>query len=519
MAQNRKDNYQNNEFVEKNEPFKNDLLGRKDIAQLWQDTLLKSGKHFVMAVDASWGMGKSYFARNWECKLLHDDYKVCYIDAFKYDFTDDPFMTITSNLIEAFEFKDLNEVANKLNVFIRTFKNQTLENMPLLVEGGMQVLINQAAPVLNTSIVNSILKCLKGITKIFTKSIQESSKTTMNPMDKVVDKDKNYSQVLLEFKNLLKEKTANLVENNRQPIVGEVVDDSDNIFEQEAKPLIVIVDELDRCKPTFAIEFLEKLKHLFDIPNMIFILFINEAELVKSITHTYGVDGGDYLGKFINFKIELKNKNEKLETSKIMSFIERKFNFDNIKVKPVANGFDKDKNINPIHDLIKTLHTSLNLSFRDIINLHMFCEFISDFIKDEYNFAFVIILKALQMTHHNVYSQLLNIDEIRRNNILSTDNQHIELPLFMNYSVDKIQNRYINVFSLLWERIASKQDIHIASDIKNSKSYSPSSMMVKDKYLQRLLEASENMNVGTYHQYIDKLILYINLDIPDIDKI
>ena len=203
MAQNRKDNYQDNEFVEKNEPFKNDLLGRKDIAQLWQDTLLKSGKHFVMAVDASWGMGKSYFARNWECKLLHDDYKVCYIDAFEYDFTDDPFMTITSNLIEAFEFTELDEVANKLNVFIRTFKNQSLENMPLLVEGGMQVLINQAAPILNTPTVNGIAKFFSGITKIFTKSIQESSKATMNPMDKVVDKDKNYSQVLLEFKNLL----------------------------------------------------------------------------------------------------------------------------------------------------------------------------------------------------------------------------------------------------------------------------------------------------------------------------
>lgn len=525
MAQNKKDNYQNNEFVQDNEPFKDDLLGREKIAQLWQDTLLKSGKHFVMAVDASWGMGKSYFARNWECKLLNDDYKVCYIDAFEYDFTDDPFMTITSNLIEAFEFKDLDEVANKLNVFIRTFKNQTLENMPLLVEGGMQVLINQAAPVLNTSIVNSILKCLKGITKIFTKSIQESSKTTMNPMDKVVDKDKNYSQVLLEFKNLLKEKTAELVEQTRQATVGEIIENNSNTIKQDIKPLIVIVDELDRCKPTYAIEFLEKLKHLFNIPNMIFILFINEKELVKSITHTYGVDGGDYLGKFINFKIELKNKNENLETSKIMNFIERKFNFDNIKVKPIVTGFDKDKHINPIHDLIKTLHVGLNLSFRDIINLHMFCEFISDFIEDEYNFAFLIILKALQITHHEVYGLLVNIENVRVHNNRKTNKFDIELPAFMKYQDIQEQNRYLKVFSLLYDNIYSVSDKDIGVYLAEQEKYVYSLPYPQSKehykkldVLKNLANYSNKLFVKTFHQYIDKLILYINLDILDIEK-
>lgn len=497
MAQNRKDNYQDNEFVKDNKPFDNDLLGRKDIAQLWQDTLLKSGKHFVMAVDASWGMGKSYFARNWECKLLHDDYKVCYIDAFEYDFTDDPFMTITSNLIEAFEFTELEEVSNKLNTFFRAFKGHLGAVVPALVGGVIKI-------VSNIPQIGGIADIGSSLINAASNAVKDAKNKSMNPADEVLQSDLSYSATMIQFKDKLKE----LIEK-----------------QNSNKPFIIIVDELDRCKPTYAIEFLEKLKHLFDIPNMIFILFINEKELASAISHTYGVNGSDYLGKFINFKIELKNKNEKLETSKIMSFIERKFNFDNIKVKPVSNGFDKDENINPIHDLIKTLHTGLNLSFRDIINLHMFCEFINDFIEDEYNFAFLIILKAFQMTHHDIYGLLVNIENVRVHNSTKANKFDIELPAFMKYKDIQEQNRYLKVFSLLYNNIYSVMEQNIttyynekkrklqAYSYKNDVSYNRMVMLLED-----LVESSKIFDVQTYHQYIDKLILYINLDIPDMEK-
>lgn len=256
MAQNRKDNYQNNDFVQDNEPFKNDLLDREKIAQLWQDTLLKSGKHFVMAVDASWGMGKSYFARNWECKLLHDDYKVCYIDAFEYDFTDDPFMTITSNLIEAFEFTELEEVSNKLNTFFRAFKGHLVAAVPALV-GGVVKLVS------GIPYVDGVAEIAGSLTNAASNAVKDAKNKNMNPADEVLQSDLSYNAAMTQFKDKLKK----LIEK-----------------QNSNKPFIVIVDELDRCKPTYAIEFLEKLKHLFDIDNMIFILFINEKELASAIS-------------------------------------------------------------------------------------------------------------------------------------------------------------------------------------------------------------------------------------------
>ena len=53
--------------------------------------------------------------------------------------------------------------------------------------------------------------------------------------------------------------------------------------EIDEQPLIFIIDELDRCRPTFAIELLERVKHIFDVPNMVFVLGINRDELCKSL--------------------------------------------------------------------------------------------------------------------------------------------------------------------------------------------------------------------------------------------
>lgn len=184
MAQNRKDNYQDNDFVKDNEPFKNDLLDRAKIAQLWQDTLLKSGKHFVMAVDASWGMGKSYFARNWECKLLHDDYKVCYIDAFEYDFTDDPFMTISSSIIETLKvndgFTELEEITNYLGVLYKSLKTNSLNLFGSIIEGAAQFALGTLDTTGSNPIINGVAKVAGSVISVITNSFKEAGKSDIN---------------------------------------------------------------------------------------------------------------------------------------------------------------------------------------------------------------------------------------------------------------------------------------------------------------------------------------------------
>lgn len=74
------------------------------------------------------------------------------------------------------------------------------------------------------------------------------------------------------------------------------------------QPITIIIDELDRCRPDYAICFLERIKHYFGpVPNILFILMINKDHLFQSIKHVYGMenkeDTANYFEKFLSYKI------------------------------------------------------------------------------------------------------------------------------------------------------------------------------------------------------------------------
>jgi len=73
------------------------------------------------------------------------------------------------------------------------------------------------------------------------------------------------------------------------------------------RPLTIIIDELDRCKPSFAVSIIENIKHVFDSVGVNFILITNTVQLYASINHMYGisVNSRQYLDKFIKFSITL----------------------------------------------------------------------------------------------------------------------------------------------------------------------------------------------------------------------
>ena len=71
--------------------------------------------------------------------------------------------------------------------------------------------------------------------------------------------------------------------------------------------LIVFVDEVDRCRPTFAVELLERIKHLFNVPNAIFVLSLDKQQLAVSLSAIYGsgINSEEYLRRFIDLEYAL----------------------------------------------------------------------------------------------------------------------------------------------------------------------------------------------------------------------
>ena len=76
---------------------------------------------------------------------------------------------------------------------------------------------------------------------------------------------------------------------------------------RQGKPLVVAIDELDRCRPTYAIELIETAKHIFLVDNIVFILAINSSALTHSIKALYGTtfDAELYMRRFIDLQFRL----------------------------------------------------------------------------------------------------------------------------------------------------------------------------------------------------------------------
>ena len=85
----------------------------------------------------------------------------------------------------------------------------------------------------------------------------------------------------------------------------------DHLLEERADRLVVIIDELDRCKPNYAVQLLEKIKHYFDNERITFVFAVNLQELQHTISNYYGnaFDSCRYLDRFFDLRISLPPAN------------------------------------------------------------------------------------------------------------------------------------------------------------------------------------------------------------------
>lgn len=87
----------------------------------------------------------------------------------------------------------------------------------------------------------------------------------------------------------------------------EIKDFLDSLLSERGNRLIVFIDELDRCKPSYAIKLLERIKHYFDNDRITFVFSINAKELQNTIKNYYGndFDACRYLDRFFDIRISL----------------------------------------------------------------------------------------------------------------------------------------------------------------------------------------------------------------------
>lgn len=279
-------NWQRDNFENIEEAWEGDLWERKRLGIQLTNYVDRLQCGAVLALDARWGEGKTWFVRHWQKHLENENHNVIYLDAFANDYLDDPFLTIAVEISQA--FKGSNEIDAEE---IEDFNSKTAS-----------VLISLAS-------IIPMIAARAGLHMIGLGALGEAAQQTYKEGKELYDLASD--QITEKVKEKIEEKI------NNHHIEKETIQDFKNelakLAEKLHKPLVFIIDELDRCRPDFAIRLIERIKHFFDIPKIVFVLVMNKPQLLQSVKSFYGYDSemnGDYLEKFIDYSIVLSTNDD-----------------------------------------------------------------------------------------------------------------------------------------------------------------------------------------------------------------
>ena len=128
--------------IDKEYPFKSDKIGtREDYANSLLSIINGSDDdELVISIDGPWGSGKTTFVEMFKIHLdlKENNINVVYIDAFKNDYSEDAFITISKEIIKAIKNKNFSE--EKINSLIKKTVSAYKKTAPLLAKLGIPIL-------------------------------------------------------------------------------------------------------------------------------------------------------------------------------------------------------------------------------------------------------------------------------------------------------------------------------------------------------------------------------------------
>ncbi len=157
------------------------------------------------------------------------------------------------------------------------------------------------------------------------------------------------------------------------------------LTEKSEKPIIIIIDELDRCKPTYAIEFLETIKHFFDIKRLIFVLGVDKVQLASSAKALFGNDleFNEYYRKFAHRNASLPVKSPEMINKFCIKLINEYLSLDAFKKR---NRFSYIKQDQYRKENIATLCKRFSLNARQMHELFRISAHIFSITKESNSF-------------------------------------------------------------------------------------------------------------------------------------
>lgn len=246
--------------------FKNDRLGLEPAIQVQSEALLSASPQAI-AIDAGWGSGKTTFMALWAAYLRNEGVKVVEFNAWKFSLTD-PLDALTREILR--QFDDIPD--GQQGPSHRGLTDLIRRSVPLIRQGvklGV-ILAPEYADAAET--LEPVAEALETAAESI--GTDQSSTEDAEAATPKIDSPDAFTSALSEA--------------------------AKNWSEQH--PVVIMVDELDRCSPEYAVEMLQLLEHIFYAKHVVFVVSMNRAELVHSVKAFYGegFDADGYLERFFD---------------------------------------------------------------------------------------------------------------------------------------------------------------------------------------------------------------------------
>ena len=317
---------------------------------------------FVLNINADWGFGKTYFLENWNRDLKTDGYPVVFFNAWDSDYYEDPMIAFICEIKTQLKSYFANDKKTK------TLFNKTMTKGFKLLRTGLPVIASILTKKITGYTFDQIVEIYQSSDKedgISTQKREQNKKEIENAVSKIfvkstADAIATYEQSKKNIKDFKDELT-------------ELIRQAKNTEGTKA-PLFIFIDELDRCRPTYAIEVLEKIKHIFNVPGVYFIIATASEQLCHSIKSIYGQDFGaeGYLQRFFYQSYEFAEPDYFRFADYLFEKIKITNHFDKL-FSPAVGGNDVNSNIK----LFASYSELFDLGLRDqeqiAANLYTIC--------------------------------------------------------------------------------------------------------------------------------------------------
>lgn len=264
--------------MQKKHYFDDDLLGRKTYAEFLYSIIVNSEMYkridesnaYVIAIDSRWGSGKTFFldmfenyvhgyiASNKKIEGFAQNVEVIRYNAWENDFWKDAFEPL------------IYSIANDIVLESQQMEEEDNKTLERIKAASFAVIKGYA---------------LTKIKKIYGEEVAElAEKGTESFLQTEEKAFKEYNEL------------RGAVSDLKQALC-------DYININNYRKLLIIIDELDRCRPSFAIETLEVVKHLFDVEGIIFLFALDIEQLSSSVKSVYGqgINAYGYMGRFFDY--------------------------------------------------------------------------------------------------------------------------------------------------------------------------------------------------------------------------